>query len=428
LRALLVGNKDYARRPLVNPLNDAVDLAAALREVGFETTTVANAGFKELEQSVRTFVLTVQPGDVALFYFSGHGMEVDGQNYLIPVDFDAQSEDEVKYKSLAAGMVQDLLHRRGARVAILILDACRDNPYRTWKSTSGGLAEMSGDGIYVAFAAAAGKTADDHPDQRNGLFTKHLLDALREPGLTIDQVFNRVRERVDKESGGAQRPFSMTGLIGDFYFRAPLAQAEREIAALRSEEAELQGQLDAAKALEEKAKQRTEQEKASSAQRRQELQHRLDEIGKERQLREEERQKALTQDRRQLTEEAMKQQAELDRVRIEAETRVRELREKLQTQTREVGTITLDEARTKVSEDRARIDEIGRSIGAERDKELAQIDKEYLLLLQANAVPLAKDMFETTSDFEARRQKQRQEVAALQQRQNAEKDDCSGSA
>jgi len=81
----------------------------------------------------------------------------------------------------------------------------------------------------------------------------------------------------------------------------------------------------------------------------------------------------------------MKQQAELDRVRIEAETRVRELREKLQTQTREVGTITLDEARTKVSEDRARIDEIGRSIGAERDKELAQIDKEYLLLLQANA-------------------------------------------
>jgi len=68
-------------------------------------------------------------------------MEVDGQNYLIPVDFDAQSEDEVKYKSLAAGMVQDLLHRRGARVAILILDACRDNPYRTWKSTSGGLAE-----------------------------------------------------------------------------------------------------------------------------------------------------------------------------------------------------------------------------------------------------------------------------------------------
>jgi formylglycine-generating enzyme required for sulfatase activity len=229
--ALLIGNKDYARRPLSNPVNDATDLAGALRALGFEVTLSTNLNRPGLDRAVREFAASVSPGDAALFFFSGHGMEVEGQNYLLPVDFDAQAEEEVKYQALPASLVQERLQGRGARVAILILDACRDNPYRSWRGSSGGgLAGMSGAGVYVAFAAAPGHTADDNPGQRNGLFTKHLLAAVREPGLSIDEVFNRVREGVASESGGKQVPFSNSGLIGRFAFREAAVAAPAAVA------------------------------------------------------------------------------------------------------------------------------------------------------------------------------------------------------
>jgi formylglycine-generating enzyme required for sulfatase activity len=218
--ALLIGNKDYSKKPLTNPVNDATDLAAALKDVGFDATLALNLNRRDLDGSVRAFAARVQPGDTALFYFSGHGMEVEGQNYLLPIDFDAQAEEDVRYQALPASQVQDRLHGRGARVSILILDACRNNPYRSWKSGAGGLAAMSGKGAYVAFAAAQGQTADDNPRERNGRFTKHLLTAIRQPGLGIDDVFNRVRDRVEAESGGNQVPFSYSGVVGGFSFVA----------------------------------------------------------------------------------------------------------------------------------------------------------------------------------------------------------------
>jgi hypothetical protein len=144
---------------------------------------------------------------------------VDGENYLLPVDFAAVSQSDVKYQAYAADRVLDLMKDRGVRLSILILDACRNNPYRSWKGVGGGLATMTGEGAFIAFAAGAGRTADDNPSERNDLFTKYLLQELKEPHLNIDDVFEQVREKVYGASGRKQVPFSYSGIIGKFFFR-----------------------------------------------------------------------------------------------------------------------------------------------------------------------------------------------------------------
>ena len=240
-RALVIGNTSYPQKPLLNPGNDATDLAAALPDAGFNVTLRTDLDNKALERAVIDFSETVQPGDTALFFFSGHGLEVEGgQNYLLPLDFAAKAETDVKYQAVAAGRVQELLQARKAQTVILILDACRNNPYKSWsRASGGGLAGMSGESVYIAFAAAAGKQADDNPGGRNGIFTKHLLANLRAPGLPIDEVFNRVRRGVAVDTKGKQVPFSNSGLIDPFVFIDPAEVRQR----LEARRAELDRQL-----------------------------------------------------------------------------------------------------------------------------------------------------------------------------------------
>jgi formylglycine-generating enzyme required for sulfatase activity len=221
--ALVIGNKDYPRQPLTNPVNDATDLAAALKAAGFAVALETNLNRDGMYKALDTFTGKLTPGDAALVYFSGHGLEVQGQNYLLPVDFDAAAEYQVRGRALNAGEILEALRPRGVAVSILILDACRNNPYRSWaRSRSGGLAALQADqadGAFIAFAAAPGQVASDNPTGRNGLFTKHLKEAIQQPGLSIDEVFSRVREQVFRESGTGQRPYVTTGLIGRFAFQ-----------------------------------------------------------------------------------------------------------------------------------------------------------------------------------------------------------------
>jgi hypothetical protein len=134
-------------QPLRNPVNDALDLGALLRDtLNFRTTIIMNADLRTMDVGVRRFVAQLSRGDVGLFYFSGHGLEADGENYLLPVDFAAVSQADVKYQAYAANRVMDLMRDRGVRLSILILDACRNNPYRSWRGVGGGLARMSGEG------------------------------------------------------------------------------------------------------------------------------------------------------------------------------------------------------------------------------------------------------------------------------------------
>jgi hypothetical protein len=231
--ALVIGNGAYTAGALRNPVHDAQDFGKALVDLGFDTTVLTDLDGLRLDRGVRDFAARVQPGDVTVFYYSGHGLQVGGQNYLVPVNFSAGVEADVPYQAYAANRVRDLLHTRGARLSILILDACRNNPFQGLRAIGGGLAGMSGEGTFVAFAADEGRAASDNPGERNGLFTKYLLQEIRLPGH-IEDVFRRVRADVLQASGGTQHPFTSSGIVGEFYFTAktepagPKSDAETE--------------------------------------------------------------------------------------------------------------------------------------------------------------------------------------------------------
>ncbi|MCX6611937.1 MAG: caspase family protein [Acidobacteria bacterium] len=218
--ALVVGNAAYPKSPLRNPLNDAKAVAGALGDLGFQTETALDLPLRALEATVNRFVARVRAGDTVVFYYAGHGIQLEGENYLVPTDFDAKDEADAKYVSYSASRVQERIEKAGARVIVVILDACRNNPFQATRSAGGGLAAMgSGKGTLIAFATGPGKTADDNPRGANGLFTTHLISTLREPGLSLDQVFSRVREKVYRESDGRQVPWTVSSVIGDVFLR-----------------------------------------------------------------------------------------------------------------------------------------------------------------------------------------------------------------
>jgi uncharacterized caspase-like protein len=217
--ALVIGNEAYPKWPLKNPVNDARAMDKALRDTGFRTDLVINGKLRDVEQAVDRFVAALHPGDVAVFYYAGHGVQLSGDNFIVPVDFDAKDEADAKYASYPISRVQERMEGSGSQLNVLILDACRNNPFRTSRAAGGGLGAMNaGRGTLIAFATGPGKTADDSAAAGNGLFTGHVVRALREPGLTLDQIFNRVRERVDADSRHQQTPWSVTSVIGEFRF------------------------------------------------------------------------------------------------------------------------------------------------------------------------------------------------------------------
>ena len=233
--ALVIGNGAYDGAPLRNPVNDARDLATALTDSGFEVTRLENANLRDLRNSLRDFGDRLKrQGGVGLFYFAGHGMQVKGRNYLIPVAAQIEREDEVEFESLDANLVLEKLDAAGNRFNIVILDACRNNPFaRAFRSSTQGLAQMDApSGAVVAFATSPGSVASDGTG-RNGLYTQHLIENVQRTGLTIEDVFKQVRAGVRRDSGGKQTPWESTSLEGDFYFHpaasdAASAQQEQE--------------------------------------------------------------------------------------------------------------------------------------------------------------------------------------------------------
>src|ERR1017187_1346798 len=171
--ALVIGNANYAgSATLTNTVNDARAVTATLGDLGFQVKTGENLDVIAFERAINAFVEGIGVGDVALFYYSGHGMELSGENYLIPVDFRARDEAEAKHQSYPANVLLEKLEARKPRLTIIILDACRNNPFlRSTRGGVGGLAQMqAGAGVYIAFATAPGRTASDNPGGKNGLF------------------------------------------------------------------------------------------------------------------------------------------------------------------------------------------------------------------------------------------------------------------
>ena len=218
--ALVIGNGRYTSgAALKNSTNDARDMASSLRGLGFEVIEKRDVTQKEMNRAIIEFGNKLTPDTVALFYFAGHGMQVRGKNYLLPVDAQIGNESTVRAETVDVDTVLDQLG--ASPLNIVILDACRNNPFeRKFRSTGGGLAQIDAPkGTLIAYATAPGHTAADG-DGKNGLYTQELLKAMQQPGLTVEQVFKRVRSGVTRASNDQQTPWESSSLTGEFYFKA----------------------------------------------------------------------------------------------------------------------------------------------------------------------------------------------------------------
>ena len=215
--ALVIGNSAYEDGPLRNPVNDANDIAAVLQELGFDVIKRTNAGRREMVTAMRDFGKQLRYADIGLFYYAGHGMQIEGTNYLIPVDARAETSAEVEFEAVKANRLLAQMEEAGSKLNIVILDACRNNPFRGFRSTSQGLAEMRAPkGSIIAYATAPGSVADDGKG-RNGVFTKHLLRNIKRPGFKVQDVFVETGLSVMNETGDKQIPWTSSTPVRGFY-------------------------------------------------------------------------------------------------------------------------------------------------------------------------------------------------------------------
>lgn len=217
--ALLIGNATYTTSPLANPVNDVRGMATALRKAGFTVIKHENLNFRQMREAVRDFGEKLSKDQVGLFYYSGHGVQVDGRNYLIPVNSDIKYEDEVASSALDAEMVLAKLESAKNKLNIVVLDACRDSPLgRRTRTSTKGLSNMNAaSGTMIAFSTAPGQVALDGKGS-NSPYTKHLISAIQKEGLLLEQVFKEVRGNVMKDTNGTQVPWENSSILGDFYF------------------------------------------------------------------------------------------------------------------------------------------------------------------------------------------------------------------
>jgi uncharacterized caspase-like protein len=216
--ALVIGNNKHPVVPLTNAVGDATAMRKALQGIGFQVTLLTDAGAEEMDRAIfEDFIRnSIKKDSIAVIYFAGHGVEIEGANYLIPSDLKGKDKFEVKNKAISVSEILERMRLSPARIRLLILDACRDNPYRSLgESAQAGLKiENAALGSYIAYSTAPGKPALD-----DSVFTPTLVHELsdKKPGSTLDQVFMRVRIRVSQLTGGEQVPFSTTGLEGEWY-------------------------------------------------------------------------------------------------------------------------------------------------------------------------------------------------------------------
>jgi uncharacterized caspase-like protein len=229
--ALVIGNAAYKSvTTLQNPVNDSRAIAKSLRSLGFEVVERENVGREGFASAVREYGDKLRGASVGLFYFAGHGLQVKGRNYLVPVDADIAREDEVQYRSFDVNEVLDKMDSARTAVNIVVLDACRNNPFaRSFKPAQTGLAQMDAPtGTLIAFATAPGSVAQDG-DGSNGLYTGALLKHIAAPGVAVEQMFKRVRVDVVNASKNQQVPWESSSLNRDFAFAS--AAAAKPVAA-----------------------------------------------------------------------------------------------------------------------------------------------------------------------------------------------------
>ena len=224
--ALVIGNSDYRESALRNPINDAKDISAKLREFDFDVTELTNINKRQFTQAVREFHIRLLGSDkIGLFFYAGHAVEIDGRNYLIPLAADIQAENDVEYEAVDASRILSGMERAGNGLNLVVLDACRNNPFRGFfRGAKRGIRTMSAPkGSLIMYSAQPGEVADDGRG-RNGLFTKHLLTHLDTQGVDVFSVFQQTARAVHRETNGRQLPYIEGVLLSDFYFRQAIEE------------------------------------------------------------------------------------------------------------------------------------------------------------------------------------------------------------
>jgi Caspase domain len=232
--ALVIGNGDYQFGPLQNPVNDARLLATALQEARFEVIKLENATQEQMLSAIAQFGAAIAKGGVGAFYFAGHGVQIQGENFLVPIDATMQREDEVRQK--AVNMQDVLEHMANAKnpLNLVFLDACRNNPFpSSVRGRVNGLARMDAAfGTLISFATAPGQFAEEG-DGTNSPYSQHLAAEMRMPGLRLEDILKRVRAAVKRDTQDRQITWDASSIVGDFYFKP--AGEPAEIASLPNE-------------------------------------------------------------------------------------------------------------------------------------------------------------------------------------------------
>lgn len=226
--ALLIGNASYANAGrLANPLNDARGMSKTLEELGFKVIVHEDLSQSEMKRAVDNFGNILDQYDVSLFFYAGHGIQVNGKNYLIPIDAKISSKKDVEYNSIDAGRILAKMEDAKSKTNIIILDACRNNPFeRSWNRAvrlnggGGGLAFMNApSGSLIAYSTAPGNTASDGEAGSNGVYTSALLEHMKTANIPIEEMFKRVRVTVETNTNKKQISWESTSLKGSFFFK-----------------------------------------------------------------------------------------------------------------------------------------------------------------------------------------------------------------
>jgi formylglycine-generating enzyme required for sulfatase activity len=240
--ALVIGNSAYSAGPLKNPVNDAADMATALKGLGFNVNMHRNANHQTMENAIREFGGKLRKNrGVGLFYYAGHGMQIGGVNYLIPVGARVDKESDVKFQAVNADIILAEMENADNGMNIVLLDACRDNPFaRSFRSATRGLAIISNapTGTFISYSTGPNQLAKDG-EGRNSPYTKALLENIAMPGLNINKIFMNVRSKIMKSTG--QVPWELSSLVGDFYFIPP----KGSVASVRDEAIKASQAIDA---------------------------------------------------------------------------------------------------------------------------------------------------------------------------------------
>ena len=232
--ALIVGNGAYPAAPLRNPVGDARAVADVVKQLGYNVRLLENTTLRDLVEAFRDFSLRAASASVRMVFYAGHGVQAKGRNYLLPVDADPRSEDDVVTQSVDVGGFVDRLSALKTGTNIVVLDACRVNPFaggvivgpdgRRLKfrgSTPTGLAALDAPvGTLVAFSTAPNGVALDGPSGQHSVYAKHLLTHLPTPGLPIEQLFKKIRIGVAEDTQRVQVPWESSSLTSEFCFRA----------------------------------------------------------------------------------------------------------------------------------------------------------------------------------------------------------------